>query len=71
MTDFLLSLFRDCLPAVHHHGLVLSGPFASYQSHKVQEIGRVIRNAVVRPSQVLELSELSLLLTLEKKKSTT
>lgn len=44
--------------------MVLSGPFGPYQSHKVQEISGVIRNAVVRPGQVLDLGELSLLLTL-------
>lgn len=50
---------------MHHHGLVLPRPFGPNQSHKIQEISGVIRNAVIRPSQVLDLSELSLLLSLQ------
>lgn len=52
------------VPAVYHHRLVLSGPFGPNQSHKVQEISGVIRNAVVWPRQVLDLRKLSLLFTL-------
>lgn len=60
---------REALvPAVYHHRLVLSGPFGPYQSHKVQEVSGVIRDAVVRPGQVLNLSELSLLLALNTHK---
>lgn len=55
-------------PAVHHHWLVLPDPFASNQSDEVQKICGVIRNAVVGPRQVLNLSDLSLLLTLNKRK---
>lgn len=49
---------------MHHHGLVLSGPLGPDQSHKVQEVSGVIGDAVVRPGQVLDLSELPLLLSL-------
>lgn len=49
---------------MHHHGLVLSGPLGPDQSHKVQEVSGVVGDAVVRPGQVLDLSELPLLLSL-------
>lgn len=49
---------------MYHHRLVLSRPFGPDQSHKVQEISGVIWDAVVRPSQVLDLGELPLLFTL-------
>lgn len=49
---------------MYHHRLVLSGPFGPDQRHKIQEISGVIRDAVVWPSQVLNLGKLSLLLTL-------
>lgn len=50
---------------MYHHRMVLSGPFGPYQSNKVQEISGVIRDAVVWPSQVLNLGKFSLLLTLK------
>lgn len=51
---------------MHHHRLVLSSPFGPYQCHKVQKISGVVGNAVVWPSQVLNLSNFPLFLTLNE-----
>lgn len=51
---------------MHHHRLVLSRSFGPNQRHQVQEVRGVVGNSVVRPGQVLDLSQLPRLLALDQ-----
>ena len=50
------------LPAVYDGGLDHAGAVLSNPHHETEEVGRVVRNPVVRPRQVLHLPYESLLL---------
>lgn len=51
------------------HWLVFSCSFTPHQSNKVQEVSRVIGHTVVRPGQILDLSQLPAFLCLKQQES--